>query len=526
MNFLIIALTSLFVLKSQGQPISAKTQSLIVKKIASEVIRLDGEGLLSRKGNRKPFREVVQELSKKALDNNSLYDFHNTFQQLDGAYTNLHSRAIFSKRVDGKIIMPWYLDQSVWLFSEVGDGNSKLKVYNVKDKTIKVSEGDEVVAINGRSVIEWFDENFEFCKFPLKAQCDRQFSAHLLSLRLSWKGDTPLVYSIKSNDEIVDVEVKSFRSEQNQDPLRKRCDYKSEERYPGFKLKYMGFYACIYESEANSGIALLRISSFQYNRRKNSKNPFNEIHEEVAALEKFWLKKSDKYKELILDLINNTGGNLPVSYYQLLFHGKFQEQFVRFKKTEEFENDDLRKWIFWTDKSHELSYQRRLKNGSWNKLKYGEFTAPEPMFCADQEKPCEDSSFSAKKHSFNGNVSVMLNEKCVSSCDGFVWAVKNYLNAKLYGFPQAADSAYSRLRIDAIKDKNSPDGFKIIVNPQRAELDKNHIVGQVVAVSRTSDENGNSFNGNPLDLEKLVPYKVGVDYHRSVLKTILESLNF
>lgn len=526
MNFIIIALATFFVLKPSPEPVDGNMQSLIIKRMGDEISRLDGEGLLARKGNRKLFKDIVKELSDKAHENKTLYDFYNTFQKLDGAYTNLHSRAIFPKRVHEKIKLPLYQNQSVWLFSDLGEEKVKIKAYAIKEENTGVQEGDELVAINGRGITEWLDENFEYCKFPLRIQCDRHFEAHLLSLRLSWKGDKPLVYHFKAKDGgIAHLEVKFSEPLKNKNPLRKRCDYKSMQKYPGFELKYMGFYTCVFESKKNPEVVLIRISSFHYPRRRNSQNPFKDLREEVSSFEEFWLKQSGKYKELIFDVINNHGGNAPIPYYQLFFKGKFQEQFVRFKKIRELENDGLRKNIFWSDKAHELSYQRRLKNGEWDKLKYGEFTTPEPMFCADEKKPCEDTKFQAKKHSFNGNVSIMLNEKCISSCDGFVWALKKNLNAKLYGFPQAADSAYSRLRVDVIRDKKSSDGFRIMINPQRAELDRNHIIGQVVAVTRSSDERGNSFNGSPLALEKFVPYRINSNYHRAVLETILNDLD-
>jgi hypothetical protein len=46
---------------------------------------------------------------------------------------------------------------------------------------------------------------------------------------------------------------------------------------------------------------------------------------EIEALEKIWIPKSATYKHLIIDVLNNHGGNLPVPYYQILFKGNFQE---------------------------------------------------------------------------------------------------------------------------------------------------------------------------------------------------------
>jgi hypothetical protein len=360
--------------------------------------------------------------------------------------------------------------------------------------------------------------------YALKIQCHRQFESNLLSLNLSWKGDTDLIYTVKHQDQDIDVKLKFTDDTTSKDPLRKRCDWNGNKRYKGFKLIHLGFFACLYEKEDDPEVALLRIASFQYNRNQDPINPFKSIYEEVEALEKIWIPKSATYKHLIIDVLNNHGGNLPVPYYQILSKGKFQEQYVQFKKTPEFEDKRLRDAMLWEDDSHELQFQEYLNSGFWQLLAYGDFTLPEPMFCADSTRPCSETSFEAKEHDFSGQVYVMLNEECVSSCDGFTWAIKTRLNAKLYGFYQAADAAYSRLRIDAILDSNNQNGFKIVINPERGPLDPNFIVGQTIAVSRATDANGNVFNGNPLELEELVPYRFGEFYPSVVLEKILRRI--
>jgi hypothetical protein len=310
----------------------------------------------------------------------------------------------------------------------------------------------------------------------------------------------------------------------NYDVDRKQCDYRADKKYPNFKLVYKGQYNCLFEKNDNPSIALMRISSFSYKKNTNSTNHLKSVQEEVDAFYPFWKQNSQKYKELIIDLLDNGGGNAPIPYYQLLTHGLFQEQYVQFKKTKEFENIKLRSTMLWNTPAQELSYQKLLNSGEWAQLEYGSFTRPIPMFCADSSKPCEDTLFEAYKHDFNGNVKLMVNENCVSSCDGFVWAMKNLLNAKLYGFPQAADSAYSRLRIDAIWDDKVKEGFKIVINPEREEIDTNFIIGQTIAVSRATDKDGHVFNGNPLPLEKIVPYPFNEIYAKQVLHAAMEDL--
>lgn len=504
---------------------SPAEQKNIFKALRDEIIRLDGVGLLSRKDRSETFYETTEKLANEISTNTSVSDFYSSFQRLDAAYTNLHSRVIFPSEISQQIELPLYKRQSIWMFAEADKKSVKFKIEYIEDPELEkiVSAGDEIIAINGRSIKDWLSENFLFCKYSLSIQCDRKFESNLLSLYLSWKGNTDLIYSIKHKDKIIDVKNNFFTHTSETNALKKRCDYQADKRYKEFKLIHLGHYACLFQKIDDPTIALLRISSFMY-KRTESTNPYKSVEEEVAALEKVWLPNAGLYKNLIIDVLNNGGGNLPIAYYKILFQGKFQEQYYQTKKIPEFEDARLRSAMTWQDPSHELQYQIYLNNGVWDSLKYGDFTPPEPMFCADPEKPCLGPMFEAKAHDFNGKVHIMLNENCVSSCDGFVWALKQKLNADLYGFYQAADSAYIRLRIDVVKDDSNRDGFKIETNPQHYPLPNNLIIAQVVTTSRATDAAGNILSGNPLELEEFVPYKLGEFYPTVVLNKILDAL--
>lgn len=504
---------------------SSAVQKKIFKALRDEMIRLDGEGLVTRRDRSQTFYETTENLANEISANNSISDFYSSFQRLDATYTNLHSRVIFPIEISQQVQIPWHKRQSIWMFSEVDKNSVTFKVDRIEDPSLEkiVTLGDEIVAINGRRIKDWLSENFLFCKYPLAIQCNRKFESNLLSLYLSWKGNTNLVYSIKHEGKIIEVPIKFFTDASETDPLKKRCDYQADKRYREFRLIHLGQYACLFQKIDDPSIALLRITSFMY-KRDDISNQYKSVGEEVEALEKVWLPKAGHFKNLIIDLLNNGGGNFPITYYQILFKGKFQEQYYQTKKTPEFEDARLRSAMIWQESAHELQYQIYLKNGLWDSLKYGDFTPPAPMFCADPEKPCVGPMFEAKVHDFSGKVHIMLNENCVSSCDGFVWAVKEKLNADLYGFYQAADSTYTRLRIDVIKDDSNSDGFKIEINPQYDPLPKNLIIAQVVATSRSTDAAGNVFSGKPLELKEFVPYKLGEFYPVVVLKKILDNL--
>jgi hypothetical protein len=506
---------------------SPELQKTIFKAIRSEMIRLDGEGLIARKARPLNFLQTTDNLLNESIQEKNVQDFYSLFKRLDGAYTNLHSKLVFNPELEQSVDIPLYKTTKIGSIAEVVPGTeTKLFVNYIEDEDLKtlIEAGDEIVGINGRSIGSWLDENFLFCKLPLKGQCDNNFEVNLLSLNLSWKG-TKLIYSVNHHGNIIDIEVKFYNPESSiAGSDRKLCDYKADKKYPNFKLVYKGQYNCLFENIDDPSIALMRISSFLYRSNDDPANRFKSVDEEVDAFYPFWKQNAGKYKELIIDVLSNGGGNAPIPYYKILVHGLFQEQYVEFKKTKEFEDARLRSAMLWGNTAQELSYQKLLSSGEWSKLAYGSFTRPIPMFCADDSRPCEETFFEPYEHNFRGNVRIMVNEWCVSSCDGFVWAMDNLLKAKLYGQPQAADSAYARLRIDAIWDVNEKNGFKVVINPERGEFDPNFIIGQTIAVSRATDAQGNIFNGNPLSLEKIIPYRFNEYYPKKVLQAVMEDL--
>jgi hypothetical protein len=509
---------------------SKEQQISIMSDLRSEILRIDGEGLLARKNRSMGFSETIDTLISEMDQNKSITDFFRSFKRLDATYTNLHSRVVFADEVTNEIDLPYHKFPSLWLIAETDNDNVALKIEHITDEETSrlVSEGDQLVKINSRPISIWLEENFLFCKYTLKSQCNRSFEEDLLSLNLSWKGQTPLIYTFLHQGVEVNVEFKlrDYASSQSKptgaEVDKRRCDYRASIKYPQFKLVHLGYNACLFQHEIKPEIYVLRINSFQYHRKTAiSLNPYSSVQEEVEALAKDFLPIAGEVKNLIIDVLDNGGGNAPISYYKILFQTPFQEEYVQIKKFAEIENSEIRKNIFWGDQAHENWFQKLVDQSIWQSLALGEFTRPVPMFCADEDDACDGQLFYPLEHKFKGKVYAMVNENCISSCDGFTWAIVKSLNAKLFGFPQAADSAFSRLRIDFIKNPNSKKGYDVEINAHDAELNPNLIVGQIVAVSKATDREGNILNGNPLPLTKKIEYKINQNYSLEVLKSVL-----
>lgn len=507
---------------------SPEMQKKLVLRFKDEMLRLDGEGLIARIGRPVAFADTANALADATSHNRDALDFYRTFTRLNATYTNLHSRAVFAPSLARVVRTAEHRYPSIWLMTEVdssGQSTVRVDALDNADLKLKVSEGDEVVAINGSPISDWLAENFLFCKHPLRIQCDRTFEQSLHQQILSWKSG-PLTYTVTHDGHLVDLPV-SFSEEPMSQPSTPRpkyekCDDRADKRYPGFTLTHKGHLACLFEKDGDPTTAVLRIQGFQY-RNADPKDPIRSVTGEVNALYPYWVANASRYSTLIIDLIDNHGGSEPIPYYEILFQKPFQEQYVRFKKIKEFDDEKTRKTgLFWDDPSQELLFQKRFASGEWQKLKEGEFTEPSPMFCADSQTPCDEKLFTPRFHPFRGKVKVMVNEFCVSSCDGFAWAMKNALDATFYGFPQASDAAYARLRIDAIADEHAPDGFRLETHAISDDLPKGFIVGQIVAVSRTVNADGTPFNGHPIALDHFVPYRFGEYYPKAVFESALK----
>jgi hypothetical protein len=150
------------------------------------------------------------------------------------------------------------------------------------------------------------------------------------------------------------------------------------------------------------------------------------------------------------------------------------------------------------------------------------------MFCADDTRNCREGLFSVRPHEFHGRVSVVTNQYCVSSCDGFVYALKEELGTRLtvLGQPQAADSAYARLTIYALPHLNGGVRFEVGAIPSLdPALQKQALFSQTVVVSRSVKADGTVVSGIPVPIDRFVLnlfHQDERDWRRSAVKAALE----
>lgn len=482
---------------------SEKQRQEMVLNLSREIQRLDGEGLIPRKNRPESWDDTLKKLASEAAQAKTLYDLGRVFKKIDATYPNLHANVFMppeldESRTEGTVFLPFKF------FPEKADREfqkSKFRMIVSKDGKTSVENGDELISINSIPLQDWTDRNFIFCKFPYRQQCEIEFYNNFRKEFLGWDRHQPLEVKVRRGRQELNVlvqhEVKPFNL--NEEPTNLPCDV-TPNRYKGFKLAYEGQNLCAFESIRDSKVVALRIKSFQY-----QDVPFAVLDGEVQIFwNNYWRKKAPTVKLLVLDVIDNHGGQSPIPYYGLFYSQPYQEQYVQFKKIDEFERPDILESLFWGDKGKEIWFENIKKDGTFSKAKNGDFFGQIPQFCANRKKDCREDLFSPRQNAFKGQVKILVNHWCVSSCVGFVYNIKNLLKerVKTYGIPDSGDSAYSRLSVFVSpKAEITIGALKKARKPDQPEP----WIRQVVAATRSTDKDGNILSGIPQGIDVWVP---------------------
>lgn len=483
----------------------------MVLDLKNEIERLDGDGLLPRSKKSVSWNETIHRLSEDAANSHIPFQLGRVFKRIDATYTNLHSKVYLSteydeKKAEGAVSFPFMIAAE---FIKPNQKTAKYFINKKLNSNDQLQNGDEVLSINQKSISDWLEENFIFCKFPLKEQCDIEFFDNFRNELLSWNRHNPLFFEIRRKSKKLSVsilpEIKQNMVENEQKNNKFPCDV-TPTRYQGFHLVYEGQNLCAFESNINKNVVALRIKSFQY-----QDVPFAVLDGEVQIFwQNYWRTKAKTVSNLIIDVIDNVGGQSPIPYYALFYHKPYQEQFVQFKKINEFERKDIFESLLWGDKGKEIWFENMKHEGVFSKSTENQFLSPIPQFCSSPKKDCREGLFLPIENNFKGEVKLLMNHWCISSCVGFVYNIKDLLKQRVttYGIPDSGDSTYSRLTLAINNIPNN--NYEIKVAPLKKAKnpdDSVSFVRQVVSVTRSTDKDGNLLSGNPQHIDHWVPRK-------------------
>lgn len=495
----------------------------IFSTLVSEATRIDGDALWCRKNRAESWEETTELLSNEIYQEIRPLKFGRLLQRLDATYPSLHAKIELPEELNYRkkaLEKKLHLEFSAEVRSIEGDETSFFitkvdTAFSKRKSNDQVQIGDRITAINGKPIDSWREENFLFCKFALKAQCDTELFNNFRSGLLSFDflNEASISLTLERHNKSWNLTVPIVADENKSDKKSDifSCAEIANRDYRNYKLIFGdGRNICLFENKNAPTIALMRIFSFvpeEHNGKVFSPQ------EEADLLFPFWKKVSAKYKKLIVDVSGNRGGDIPGPITALIVNRPFQDQWMQFKKTKEFENIDFRSKHFTNGRMTEKAYAQLEVWQKWQDLKYGDYLPPVPQFCVADGKDCLTDLYQPAQHGFSGNVAVVVDQWCVSSCSGFVWTLKNYIDPnkiKFIGFPDSADTTYERYRINVWLAPHLKTGFELSVQPRQYRPDDYQsmlALSWLVSATRTTDHHGAILSMTPLAVNQFIPWR-------------------
>lgn len=523
-----LLLACLFYNELQAAPLPpADKRAALLDSYISTINRIDGEGLIPRKNRPETWKKTVSRAKEIALKAKTKTEFGRALKLIDAAYTNLHAKVVLDTEFDpDKTLGKLKLAVTFWP-ETVTEGQKafKYRISKVREELFKPADsermpkkGDELLAINEKPMLFWSNENFNFCKFPKREQCEIELYDNFRKELNLWTRKDPLTMKLKRGTNVWQVQIpfEAVMPAASDETSPSPCVV-DKYRYPGFTRTYQGHNICVFENELYKNTTLLRIQSFAYRNLPESAE-IKSLNDEVEEFWKhYWQVKAKSTTRLIIDLIDNGGGDTPIEWYTLFLNEPFQEQYVQYKRIKELEDPNFRKQIFYHSEGKEKWYQ------SVESTKTTRFTSSVPQFCAEKEKNCSDMLFLPRKHGFQGDVHLLVNQYCISSCVGFVWQLKDKLKGRtrLHGIPDSGDSNNARIYVDLYPDK-------VVTAPRlpqsKSILPANAIARQTVTVTRTTTKKGFVLSGIPTRVDNWITEKFHHSDNPWEAQALLEAL--
>jgi hypothetical protein len=482
--------------------------------LVHEMKRLDGDGLLARKNRPEPWPQTVGRIRKEVEKAPDFFAWGRALRRFDAAYPNLHASAALAPELDeshshGRIRLPLRFNP-IRVTAEASEAKFKLLIGRNDDPRFR--SGDELIDINGRPLKDWLEENFIFCKFPLRPQCDREFYRNFAAELLGWHRGMPLEVGVIRAGKLIHRTVEPQRVLGDEGPNRPRTEGgdlsdwaqrislcgRSRDIYQGFELAFEGQNLCAFESKERPNLVVLRIASFAYPHPSLFVNVDGEVKNFWLN---YWRRRAPLTTRLVLDLSDNGGGNWHVPYAQLFLDTPFETPSVKFKTIHELSHPGLRELIF------DHSAQREHWFRSLRTIEEPYLPAT-PMFCPSAAEPCGSGSFNPLSHGFHGSVWMILNHHCISSCVAFARTLRRTLGTKLtlIGLPDSADTAFKRARIGISRTARRSGRISVHFGTTSTEaLLQDAWVVQSVSISQSTDPQGGIISAVPLTLDHEVP---------------------
>lgn len=218
------------------------------------------------------------------------------------------------------------------------------------------------------------------------------------------------------------------------------------------------------------------------------------------------LTQRSNAKTLVIDLQNNRGGTENTPWIAALTRKGFKDNLILYKNTPLLLNSRLREKAFYYNERAENWYQKARKDIS----KRDKYLPIRTDFCRGS-KLCSMKHINSSAYPINySKIKLIVNEKCVSSCDDFIWRIRSYADAKTYGQLSATDGVFARLNGYLFLTKQGKIKNIIVGEGDAPTVDNAKLlVTYQIPVSKTVNSQGENLEGDASILD--FPLAVTID---------------
>jgi len=289
-------------------------------------------------------------------------------------------------------------------------------------------------------------------------------------------------------------------TQQKKVKLKKREQNDCETLYSSLNVSliYNGSQSCLFESKNGYVLKIFYFGKWGsqfgdiYCKKTEGKGMCADINEVKRITQEFGRKP------LIIDLQSNGGGSENTPWIAALTKEGFKDNLVLYKNIEFLTDIEIRSSAFYHNERAENWYQKVKINISPK----DKFLPLRTDFCRGSTT-CEMKDVNSSSQPINySDLKLIINEKCVSSCDDFIWRTRQYAQAKTYGQLSATDGAFARLNGYLYIMKNGKVKNIIVGEDYEPSVDNGTlIVTYRIPISKTVSFKGKDLEGDDTILD-------------------------
>lgn len=531
---------------------SISDKDLMMKKrvpmfdaVVREIDRVDSDRkqILRLKGEN--WDQNINDLRSEVEKASSPEEFGRALKKIDSLYPHVQSQQVLNPELESvplgsKIVLPFKMVPTI---KDANEQHFKYFISQVYPDDFEPGAvprlGDEVIEINKKSIEDWEQENFTLCKSVSHAVCALELNHNFRNENLSWNHHQPIEMKLLRGADKTTVKLKAkieasggFEPSETADTYSDvfPCGIDIKRRYFEFGFLYKGRRLCVLGSHVYPGVAVMRISNFNYSGNDDS---IHSLRQEIELFKStYWDEHNKEIKHLIIDLMDSDGGDSPAAYEALLFDRPFKGQYMKYKKLKEWADGSVEDLMFTVDGDGGKSiWLKSLKEeGRFAEKSLGEFFDPIPRYCVNSKLDCRVDKFQPDENHFKGDVKVMLNQNCILACSSFVSDLSENLGSRVsfYGLPDSGDALASQVAINLYLAPAAEKRFEIksqVWNSAAPPIVKDLLLTQTIAFTETTDALGMPLSGVSRKIKKMpeLNYKnYPVNFPGEVLKLILK----